>query len=121
MESDGDFVFKYLEEFSHEKDLLDRIKAQIVEKEEQLAQINESISAADKKISLVEKLSISEESKFDEIDIEPELHEIIQNVRVCDKAILYYKLTEKIKSIHQMMNVNSKENIEETLSLGLHI
>lgn len=96
MDADIDFVYKYLDEHSHEKDIIVRIQAQIAEREAELEQINAAIDAADKKVQQIDELD-GDILNEPQIDLDPALQTNVESVRECEKAIQYQKLIQHVQ------------------------
>ena len=60
MDDDFDFICNYLNEHSHEKNLIDRIKSEICEKEKELEKLDGLIKKADEKVEKIGQFSTDE-------------------------------------------------------------
>ena len=103
MEIDFDFVCEYLEKF-HEKNILDRIKSEILEKENEIEKIEFDLENSDKKIEEIEKFEeiendFDENGKIDE-NLENTVFEIRQSQKAINYQLLIQHIKEKVKNLN---------------------
>jgi len=111
MDDDFDFICNYLNEHSHEKNLIDRIKSEICEKEKELEKLDGLIKRADEKVEKIGQLST------DESPIDASIESKTTLIREYERAVQYHQLIAYVSELHCEMNLVARDNLENALPL----